>query len=176
VSRGALTWMALLCACSGSKEVERPRTEPAVEVRRADIAACHEAMEQSDAQTSAVRVKTIVSACSELWLDPTCREAWIRALDEPPESRAEGVIQRCATSICPTLAKPRPALCSEDLSTVDLLDEQPDWGELWKEFSGVVLARDLGLRDDDAVGAILGMRLLQLVAISGTAPTEEVDE
>lgn len=129
-------------------------------------------MAQAGTQTSNQRVQTIVTACKDLWLDPECRAAWADSLNEPPESRGESVIQRCARSICPTLPAPQPALCAQDLENVDLLDLDPDWSHLWEEFSGVVLGRDLALPKDDAVARLLGVRLLQLVAISGTAPDE----
>lgn len=136
-----------------------------VQARRDDIAACFEAMGETQGRSD-VPVDDIVMTCRLLWLDDGCRDAWSAALAAPPESRAESVIAGCARSICPARKEPRPQLCERDLERVDLLAESPDWAELWKAFNADVLVEDLGLPPGDTRGEILAMRLLQLVAIS----------
>mgnify|MGYP006197283137 FL=1 len=139
--------------------------------RRADIEACTRVMREAERLPDEERVAGIVEACKNLWINPDCRDAWSDALSQPPEVRGESVIRRCAAAECPTLDV-TVELCQQDLAGVNLLDPAPDWSALWKEFNRVVLARDLGLQPDDTVGAIIAMRLLQLVAISGGTPHE----
>jgi hypothetical protein len=145
---------------SGSADAEESKRAP-------DIRSCAASFEESES------LSTHVESCRYLWVEPGCRQAWKEALHNPPGNRGEYVIQKCASAYCPELPSPRPALCTrDDLAGADLLDEEPDWLELWTRFNGVVLNRDLELEPDDQAGAMIARRLLQQVAIS-TEPASD---
>lgn len=78
-------------------------------------------------------------ACSGLFVEKGCREAWEKVGSFPPEKRASLLMEACRDAYCPKLEEPRPGACS-----LELPDGAAERLELWRELFWAIWIRDLG--------------------------------
>lgn len=127
-----ILWIAACSAPEKSKRAEPAPQPTSARPAEARVRACLAAMDSESA-------KETVMACREMWRDTTCQNAWASSLEVLRGDRARIVLSGCLPAYC----EESLPICSWDVSTADLTDDEPDWLEGWAELNRQILPQDL---------------------------------
>jgi hypothetical protein len=137
---------AIAAGCS-SETPPRPTLPHHPDPDRA-VRACLTGIEAAKTGDPASAIPTFMAACSHLYAEGTCREAWVTlggtAAAEREVRRAEA-IESCSRAYCPLLPAPRPQSCQGQGGDADS----------WRELQLAIFTFDLGTDRVTAVAEAL---------------------
>lgn len=127
---------------------------------QAAIQRCREAMTKVAAAPHQGVAALVSEGCSDLFVEPACREAMRRFESVEPAARAGTLARNCRDAYCPKLPEPRPTLCAADLTRI----APTELAQQWPTLAGAALAFDLGV-EAGTVGALMAQALGQVTVV-----------
>lgn len=141
--------LALGCAATPGEDLVVDVTPPqadatpvqaAEETRDQAFSRCKAELEKTETPTPPEQARNIAVACSTLYSEPACREAWLRGFSDEtsPADRVRIVIEGCRAGYCDDL--PEAALCKGDWTALSAEERATAWTSFRRE----ILIREIG--------------------------------